>query len=270
MTFIKKLENAWKKNNSLVCVGLDPDLEKLPECLKGEKYPIFEFNRQIIDATCDLVCCYKPQFAYYAGQGAEDQLKMTIDYINKKHSEIPVILDSKRGDIGSTASMYAKEAFDMYKADAVTVNPYMGYDTLKPFIDRQDKGTVILCRTSNPSSRDIQELIADGREVYKRVAEYAANDWNYNRNILLVIGATFPEELGAVRKICPNIPFLVPGVGAQGGNVKKVMENGKNAKGTGLVINSSRGIIYSSSGADFADSAQSAAAKLKDTINQYR
>jgi orotidine-5'-phosphate decarboxylase len=133
MTFIKKLGNAWKKNNSLVCVGLDPDLEKLPECLKNEKLPIFQFNKQIIDATRDIVCCYKPQFAYYAGQAAEDQLKMTIQYINENYPEIPVILDSKRGDIGSTAEMYAKEAFDMYKADAVTVNPYMGYDTLKPY-----------------------------------------------------------------------------------------------------------------------------------------
>ncbi len=270
MTFMEKLRNAWQKNNSMVCVGLDPDLNKLPECVKKESKPIFAFNKAIVDATHDLVCCYKPQIAYYAGQAAEDELQMTMDYISEKYPDIPVILDSKRGDIGSTAEMYAKEAFDRYKADAVTVNPFMGIDTLKPFIDRAEKGTVILCRTSNPSSKEIQELVSGGKEVYKHVAEYAANEWNYNKNILLVIGATFPEELGEVRKICGDIPFLVPGIGAQGGDIQKVMENGTTSDGTGLVINSSRGIIYAGSGEDFAEASGKAAEELKNAINQYR
>ncbi len=270
MTFSEKLNAIWKKNNSLVCVGLDPALNKLPECLKNEKQPIFAFNRALIDATADLVCCYKPQVAYYAGQNAEEELAMTIDYINKNYPEVPVILDAKRGDIGSTAEMYAKEAFERYDADAVTVNPYMGTDTLKPFLDYADRGTVILCRTSNPSSSELQELYSGERQVYQYVAEYAQTKWNYNNNIMLVIGATFPEELGEVRKICKNIPFLVPGVGAQGGDVRKVLENGKTADGTGLVINSSRGIIYADSSENFAEGARKATIELRDLINQYR
>jgi orotidine-5'-phosphate decarboxylase len=270
MTFLEKLEKAWDKNNSLVCVGLDPDLNKLPDCVKELEYPIFEFNKAIIDATCDLVCCYKPQVAYYAGQNAEDQLQMTLDYLREKCPEIPVILDAKRGDIGTTAQMYAKEAFERYQADSVTVNPFMGTDTLKPFLDYADKGVVILCRTSNPSSGELQELEVNGRPVYKFVAEYAATKWNYNRNVLLVIGATCPEELGEVRAICKDIPFLVPGVGAQGGDVQKVMENGKTSDGRGLVINSSRGIIYAGKDCDFAEKSRAACEELRATINQFR
>lgn len=270
MTFMEKINKAWDIKNSLVCVGLDPDIKKLPASLKGEKFPVFEFNKAIVDATSEFTCCYKPQFAYYAGCGVENELKMTIAYINEKYPEIPVILDSKRGDIGSTAEMYAKEAFDIYAADAVTVNPYMGTDTLKPFLDRKERGTVILCRTSNPSSCEIQELKHDGLEIYKHVANYAMAKWNYNSNLMLVVGATFPEELGQIRKICGNIPFLVPGVGAQGGDVRKVIENGKTPDGKGLVINSSRGIIYASGGDDFASAAGKAAKALRDEINQYR
>jgi orotidine-5'-phosphate decarboxylase len=270
MKFTDKLKNAWKKNNSLVCVGLDPDLKKLPECLNDSEFPIFAFNKALIDATHDLVCCYKPQIAYYAGQNAENELAMTIDYINEKYSDIPVILDSKRGDIGSTSDMYAKEAFERYRADAATVNPYMGTDTLKPFLDYADKGVVILCRTSNPSSSELQELYSGDKQIYKYVAEYAQTKWNYNNNVMLVIGATFPEELGQVRSICKNIPFLVPGVGAQGGDVKKVLEHGLDSEGAGLVINSSRGIIYADSSENFATAARAATIELRDMINQYR
>jgi orotidine-5'-phosphate decarboxylase len=270
MTFMEKLEAAWINNNSLVCVGLDPALPKLPECLGKCEYPIFEFNKAIIDATCDLVCCYKPQIAYYAGQDAEDELTMTMEYLRERCPEIPVILDAKRGDIGATARMYAMEAFERYKADAVTVNPYMGTDTLKPFTDYADRGTVILCRTSNPNSGDIQSLVHDDLEVYKHVAKLAQSTWNYNKNILLVIGATYPVELKAVREICPDIPFLVPGVGAQGGDAAAVVENGVDKRGLGLVVNSSRGIIYADSTGNFAAGAAAATKELRDTLNQYR
>ncbi|MDD5662794.1 MAG: orotidine-5'-phosphate decarboxylase [Victivallaceae bacterium] len=270
ISFIKKLEAAWRQNNSLVCVGLDPDVNKLPACLAGSAKPIFEFNKAIIDATHDLVCCYKPQAAYYAAAEADDQLKMTIAYIREKYPEIPVILDVKRGDIGSTAEMYAKEAFERYNADALTVNPYMGSDNLKPFLDHAERGVIILCRTSNPSSCELQELVCDGKTIYEHVALLTRDKWNYNGNAALVIGATFPGELKKIREICPDIPFLVPGVGAQGGDVRQVVENGINAAGVGLMINSSRGIIYADNSAAFAAGARKAAAELRDLINQFR
>ncbi len=270
MTFMEKLKKAARANNSLVCVGLDPDLKKLPECLKNEKYPIFAFNKAIVDATKDYVCCYKPQAAYYAGQSADDELKMTIDYIHENYPEIPVILDVKRGDIGSTADMYAKEAFCRYNADAVTVNPYMGFDTLKPFLDYADKGVIILCRTSNPNSGDLQNLVCDGKMIYEHVALYARDKWNYNGNIALVIGATYPEELQHIRQLCPEMTFLVPGVGAQGGDVEKVVRYGCDAENLGMAINSSRGIIYASKGEDFAAASGNAAKELRDLINSFR
>ena len=270
MTFYEKIAKAWAKNNSLVCVGLDPDFNKLPECVKGEKSPLFAFNKAIIDATKDQVCAYKPQAAYYAGQDRDADLQMTMDYLAETAPEVPVILDVKRGDIGSTAEMYAKEAFERYHADAVTVNPYMGFDTLKPFLDHADKGVIILCRTSNPNSGDLQNLVSDGYMLYEHVAMLVRDRWNYNKNAALVIGATYPEELKKIRTLCPELPFLVPGVGAQGGDVQKVIANGATADKTGLIINSSRGIIYASKGEDFAEKAAAAAKELKDLINSYR
>jgi len=270
MTFMEKLKHASQRNRSLVCVGLDPELGKLPECVRGKKQPLFEFNRAIIDATADWVCAYKPQAAYYAGQNADEELKLTIDYIHERAPEIPVILDVKRGDIGSTASMYAKEAFERYNADAVTVNPYMGFDTLKPFLDHADRGVIILCRTSNPNSGDLQNLVCDGKMVFEHVAELARDKWNYNGNVALVIGATYPEELRHVRALCPEMTFLVPGVGAQGGDVQKVVECGCDSTGHGIVINSSRGIIYAGNGEDFAVRAGNAARELRDLINSFR
>ena len=270
MTFYEKIAQAWAKNNSLVCVGLDPDYNKLPECVKGEKYPLFAFNKAIIDATKDQVCAYKPQAAYYAGQDRDADLQMTMDYLAETAPEVPVILDVKRGDIGSTAEMYAKEAFERYHADAVTVNPYMGFDTLKPFLDHADKGVIILCRTSNPNSGDLQNLVSDGYMLYEHVAMLVRDRWNYNKNAALVIGATYPEELKKIRTLCPELPFLVPGVGAQGGDVQKVIANGATADKTGLIINSSRGIIYASKGEDFAEKAADAAKELKDLINSFR
>jgi len=270
MTFMEKLKHASQRNRSLICVGLDPELPKLPECVRGKKQPLFEFNRAIVDATADWVCAYKPQAAYYAGQNADEELKLTIDYIRERAPEVPVILDVKRGDIGSTASMYAKEAFERYNADAVTVNPYMGFDTLKPFLDHADRGVIILCRTSNPNSGDLQNLVCDGKMVYEHVAELARDKWNYNGNVALVIGATYPEELRHVRELCPEMTFLVPGVGAQGGDVQKVVEFGCDKSGHGIVINSSRGIIYAGKGEDFAALAGAAARELRDLVNSFR
>ncbi len=270
MNFMEKLRAAWRVNHSLVCVGLDPDRAKLPAAVAGERHPIFEFNRRIIDATAHAVCAYKPQAAYYAGCDADAELKMTVDYLRERYPAVPVILDVKRGDIGSTAAMYAKEAFERYGADAATVNPYMGTDALEPFLNYADRGVVVLCRTSNPGGNDLQNLVADGRPVYEHVAMLAQTRWNGHGNVMLVVGATYPEELGRIRALCPEMPFLVPGVGAQGGDVAKVLANGRTADGCGLVINSSRGIIYASKGDDFAEAAKRAAEELRDTINSYR
>ncbi len=271
MTFMEKLSKAWKDGNSLVCVGLDPDKAKLPACVRSLPHPIFEFNRAIIDATCRDVCCYKPQAAYYAGQGVDDELLMTMEYLRKHHPEIPVILDAKRADIGNTTKMYAMEAFDRYGADAVTVNPYMGMDALKPFLDRADKGVVVLCRNSNAGAREIQELrLENGQFLYQRVAQLIAGPWNYNGNTMLVAGATFPQELGEIRRLVGRTPLLVPGIGAQGGDLEGVLKHGLTGDGTGLVINSSRGIIYASSGTDFAEAAAAACRELKNAINALR
>jgi orotidine-5'-phosphate decarboxylase len=224
----------------------------------------------LVDATKDYVCAYKPQAAYYAGQDCDEALKASIAYIKANAPEIPVILDVKRGDIGSTAEWYAKEAFDRYGADAVTVNPYMGYDAVQPFLDYADKGVIILCRTSNPHSGDLQNLIADGKPLYVHVAELVRDKWNANKNAALVIGATYPEELRELRQLCPELPFLVPGVGAQGGDVEKVVKYGCSADGLGIIVNSSRGIIYASKGEDYAEAAGKAALELRDQINSYR
>lgn len=270
MNFIQAIENAWKEKNSLVCVGLDSDVEKIPAVLRNSRNPVFEFNRAIVDATAQFVCAYKPQIAYYSAAGAEDDLKMTIEYIHRHHPGIPVILDAKRGDIGATAQMYALEVFDRFGADAVTVNPYMGSDTLEPFLSRSEKGVIILCRTSNPGARDVQDLISNGKKLYQLIAEKARDSWNHNKNVLLVVGATYPEELGEIRAIAGDMPFLVPGIGAQGGDIKAAVTNGKTAAGTGMIINSSRGIIYAGRGDNFAESAGKAALELRDEINKYR
>ncbi len=270
MNFIEAVASSWKKNDSLVCVGLDPDIYKIPNHIRAMNEPVFEFNRAIIEATGDLVCAYKPQIAYYAPWRAEQQLEKTIEYIHKNHPGIPVILDAKRGDIGSTAEMYAREAFERYQADAVTVNPYMGGDTLDPFLKYKDRGVVILCRTSNPGASDLQDLETGGEKIYRIIAAKASKEWNYNGNISLVVGATYPDELRSVRAIVGDMPLLVPGIGAQGGDVEKAVKNGRDSKGAGMIINSSRGIIYAGSGKDFADAARKAAMELRIEINRYR
>lgn len=238
----------------------------MPDSIRSSERPVFEFNRCIVDSTYDLVSCYKPQIAHYAALGAEDQLKDSIDYIHGKG--VPVLLDAKRGDVGSTAERYAEEAFGRYGADAVTINPYLGLDAMEPFLDYKDKGIVILCRTSNPGGADIQNLaFKDGRLLYEHVAQQARDHWNYNNNVLLVVGATQPDELARIREITGDMTFLVPGVGTQAGDVEALMRAGE---GGSMIISSSRAILYASEGDDFADAARKAAENTRDEINQYR
>jgi orotidine-5'-phosphate decarboxylase len=268
--FVEQLERAWDSNNSLVCVGLDPEIERFPAQFAEQPSPIFQFNKAIIDATADLVCAYKPQFAHYAAYEAEDQLERTIDYIHRTYPGIPVILDSKRGDVGNTAERYAIEAFERYHADAVTVSPYLGGDSMEPFLKYEDKGVIVLCRTSNPGAGDLQDLEIGGRRLFHVVADLAARRWNTRGNCMLVVGGTYPRELAEVREIVGNMPFLVPGVGAQGGDVAQAVQNGQTAAGAGLVVSSSRGILYASSDENFASAARDATVKLRDQINASR
>ncbi len=267
MNFTEKLNSAVSKNNSLVCVGLDPDPEMFPDAES-----VIEFNKAIIDATADLVCAYKPNFAFYEAFGGQGfaALKETVNYIPK---DIPVIADAKRGDIGNTARAYAKSVFDNFNFDAVTINPYMGYDSVAPFIEYRNKGIFILCRTSNAGSGDFQSLscVSDGRNIplFQMVAD-RASQWNKYGNVGLVVGATYPEELQLLREIYPEMLFLIPGIGAQGGDLEKAVRNGKDSGGEGIIINSARQIIYASRGADFATAAHKAAMDLRDRINSFR
>lgn len=270
MNFITKLQSAWELNNTLLCVGLDPNWEKIPAHLKNRPDPVYEFCKAIIDSTHDLVCAYKPQIAYFAGLAAEDQLQKVCDYIREAYPEIPIILDSKRGDIGSTAAMYAREAYQRFQADAVTINPYMGQDSAQPFLDYTDKGAVLLCRTSNPGAGDIQDLEVDGSPLYEKVASMITSKWNTAGNCCIVVGATWPEQMQRLRTITGDMPFLVPGVGAQGGDVKSLVEAGQTADGTGLMINSSRAVLYASDGEDFAEAARKVAVETRNLINLHR
>jgi orotidine-5'-phosphate decarboxylase len=268
--FVARLRAAWDEQDSLACVGLDPLIERLPAHIAAHASPIFHFNKAIIDATADLVCAYKPQFAHYAACEAEDQLERTIEYIHRAYPGIPVILDAKRGDVGSTAERYAIEAFERYGADAVTVNPYLGGDSLEPFLRFEDKGVLVVCRTSNPGARDLQDLDVGGRKLFAVVAELAATRWNSRGNCLLVVGATYPQELAQVRAITGDMPFLLPGVGAQGADIGAAVAAGQSADGRGLIVSSSRAIIHASSGVDFAAAARAATLLLRDEINAAR
>ena len=270
MTFIKMLEDARHHNGSMLCVGFDPDPERFPAGLKGDASKIYDFCAAIVDATADLVIAFKPQIAYFAAHRAEFQLEHLIHHMRRIAPHVPVILDAKRGDIGSTARQYAVEAFDRYGADAVTLNPYMGRDSAQPFLARNDRGCVFLCHTSNPGARDFQELLVEGEPLYQRIARTIANEWNADGNCALVVGATFPEELKVIRSIVGDMPLLIPGIGAQGGDVGATVRNGRTVDGTGLMINSSRAILYASSGADYAGAAAEAARALRDQINRYR
>jgi orotidine-5'-phosphate decarboxylase len=267
---MQSLQQAWTRNNSLVCVGLDPEPSKFPAHLRGNPDAVFEFCRAIVDATADLVCAFKPQIAHFAALRAEDALERLIAHIHEHHPGVPVILDAKRGDIGSTAQHYVTEAFDRYGADAVTLNPYLGRDSAQPFLDRADKGVILLCHTSNPGAADLQDLDVGGKPLYQHVAQIIARDWNSHGNCALVTGATWPEQLGEVRALVGDMPLLVPGIGAQGGDVEAVVHHGRSSDGGGLLISSSRAILYAGSGGDFAQAARAATQELREAINRHR
>ncbi len=266
--FIERLEQAQDNNNSLVCVGLDPNQEKIAAL----GLDLITWLKGIVDATANHACAFKPQIAYFAAMGAENELTAIIEYIHDNHPGIPVILDAKRGDIGSTAEQYAAEAFERYQADAVTVNPYMGGDTIEPYAKFKDKGVVVLCKTSNAGSGELQNLeLSNGDTLFQLVAKKASQDWNENNNLLLVVGATYPEELAQIRQTVGEMPLLIPGIGAQGGDVKATLDAGLRADGKGLIISSSRGIIYAGDQKEnFAQAAEQACVQLKNLVNKYR
>ncbi len=263
MIFLEKLTSVARVNNSWLCIGLDPEPEKLPQGVG-----VLEFCHAIIEATHDLVCAYKPNSAFFEALGAEGwaSLKSTIEAVPRN---IPVILDAKRSDIGNTGRAYARAAFDHLGADAITVNPYMGYDSVEPFFEYRDKGVFILCRTSNPGSADFQSLRCDGKSLYRVVAE-KVGEWNKHGNLGLVVGATQPEELKDIRQSHPTLPLLIPGVGAQGGSLEQAVRYGADVNGKLAIINSSRQILYASSGPDYAAIARRVAQALRDEINCYR
>jgi orotidine-5'-phosphate decarboxylase len=263
MKFTEKLAKACRKNASLLCVGLDPDPALMPTGLTTAM-----FNKGIIEATKDLVCAYKPNFAFYeaAGRAGMAALEETIAAIP---SDIPIIGDAKRGDIGNTAKAYAKALFEVLGVDAATVNPYLGGDSIEPFTSYADKGVFLLCRTSNPGAADFQDLkSADGRTLYETVA-LKARSWNTRGNIGLVAGATYPEELGRIRTLCPDMPLLIPGVGSQGGDLEQVLLHGLDAERNKTIINVSRQVLYAGKGPGYAEAARKAAQHLRDQINGF-
>jgi orotidine-5'-phosphate decarboxylase len=270
MSFIQTLNTAWQERNTLLCVGLDPEPARFPAHLGRDPAAIFEFCRAIVDATAPYACAFKPQIAYFAAHRAEAQLEQLIAHIHAAHPGLPVVLDAKRGDIGSTAEQYAREAFERYNADAVTVNPYMGFDSIEPYLAHAGRGVIVLCRTSNPGGSDLQFLQTGTRPLYQVVAQLAAQKWNVGGELSLVVGATFPNEIAQVREIVGDMPLLIPGVGAQGGDVEATVKAGRTAAGSGMMINSSRAIIFAGQGEDYAQVAAQAARQTRDTINAFR
>ncbi len=262
MNFRQKLISTIETNNSLLCIGLDPDISKIPTGIS-----VYGFLKNIIDETHDLVSAYKPQIAYFSAYGWETDLEAIITYIQTNYPEIPVILDAKRGDIGSTAEQYAIEVFERYKVDAVTVNPYMWGDTIEPFLAFEWKWVIILCKTSNPGSGDFENLeLINGRRLYEEVAHRAREEWSKQWEILLVVGATYPEELWNIRKIVgEDIFLLIPGIGAQWWDIESTILNARNSRWTGMIINSSRAILYPKSG-----TSREEALRTRDAINKYR
>lgn len=292
--FNKTLTNAFNNNDSLLCIGLDPVVDRIPKHLHHKDYSIFAFNKEIIEATHDVVMGYKPNSAFYEAEGAGgvEELYKTCRYIKKHYPELLLILDAKRGDIGSTNQGYIQFAFDYLGADAITLHPYLGKEAVKPFLDRKDKGCIFLCRTSNPGAGEFQDLVfyqperseesrklkkldhsvspQDDSTLYKTVARNVAENWNSNDNCMLVVGATYPEELSEVRKVVGDMPILVPGIGAQGGDLEKTLKAGLTHDKSGLIITVSRSIIYAGEGEDFAEKARSEATKLNSMINDFR
>lgn len=271
--FKQLLEAQWAQNK-FVCVGLDPEVSKIPESVKGktDAERIIAFNKAIINVTHDIALAYKPNSAFYEALGGEGlgALRETVAYINTTAPQIPVILDAKRGDIGNTNNGYVVMAFDYIGVDAITVSPYLGKEALKPFLDRKEKGIIVLAKTSNPGAGEFQDLKLEGGPLYEHVALKVVKDWNTNGNCCIVLGATYPEELKRAREIVGDMPILIPGIGAQGGDVEKTVKSGIDSRGWGMIINSARGIIYASNGPDFAEAARKETQRLSDLINQYR
>lgn len=263
MGFRRKLRESVERNNSLLCVGLDPDPGKMPAGIS-----VARFNRAIIDATCDLVCAYKPNLAFYEANGLEG-LRALEETIAAVPPGIPIIGDAKRGDIGNTARHYAHALFDSFGFDAATLSPYLGFDSIEPFIAYTKKETFLLCRTSNPSAKDFQDLMVQGQPLYEHVA-FKALEWNVHGNVGLVVGATYPQELARIRQLCPEMCLLIPGVGTQGGDVEDVVRYGTDASGANAIINVSRAVLYASTASDFAEAARLSALKLRDEMNLFR
>ena len=274
MTFLDMLERAERQNNSMLCVGLDPEPTKFPEHIKGDANKIYDFCAAIVDATADLVNSFKPQIAYFAAHRAEGQLERLMEHMRRVAPHVPIILDAKRGDIGSTAEQYAIEAFERYGADAVTLSPFMGWDSVQPYLKYHGKGAFLLCRTSNPGGDDLQNqhlASVDGQpRVYEHIAKLAQGPWNLNGQLGLVVGATYPKEIERVRELAPTVPLLIPGVGAQGGDAVATVKAGLRVSGdktTGpIIVNSSRAVLYASKGADFAQVARQVAEQTRATL----
>jgi len=274
MTFLEQLQGAERQNGSLLCVGLDPEPNKFPAGMKGDASKIYDFCAQIVDATSDLAISFKPQIAYFAAHRAEDQLEKLMAHMRRNAPHVPVILDAKRGDIGATAEQYAIEAFERYGADAVTLSPFMGFDSVQPYLKHHGKGAFLLCRTSNPGGDDLQNqrlASVEGQPLlYEHIAKLAQGPWNLNGQLGLVVGATYPAEIERVRSLAPTLPLLIPGVGAQGGDAVATIKAGyrqSHGATTGAVIvSSSRAILYASSGDDFAQAARQEAIRTRDVL----
>ena len=270
MKFTDTLAAAQRRHDSMLCVGLDPEPAKFPGAWKGDASRIADFCAAIVDATKDLVCAFKPQVAYFAAHRAEDQLERLMAHIQRVAPGVPVILDAKRGDIGSTAEQYAREAFERYQADAVTLSPFMGFDSIEPYLRWDGRGLILLCRTSNPGGSDLQaQRLQSGDLLYEHIAKLASGDWNRNGQLGLVVGATFPAEIARVRELAPTLPLLIPGVGAQGGDAAATVQAGWRQNGP-IVVNSSRAVLYASSGEDFASAARRVALATRDSLNAAR
>ena len=273
--FTERLAQAGARNDSLLCVGLDPEPSKFPGAWAGDASRIFAFCAAIVDATRDLVIAFKPQIAYFAANRAEAQLEQLIRHIRAVAPQVPVILDAKRGDIGATAEQYAREAFERYRADAVTLSPFMGFDSIEPYLAYPGKGAILLCRTSNTGGSDLQSQRLEGNDeapgeaLYERIARLAAGPWNRSGQIGLVVGATYPAEIARVRALAPRLPLLIPGIGAQGGDAEATVRAGAR-DGAPIAVNSSRAVLYASAGADFADAARQAARATRDALNAAR
>ncbi len=269
-SFVARLQGRWRSGDTLLCVGLDPDTTRFPAHLRDRDDAIYAFCRAIVDATAEYACAFKPQIAYFAAARAEDQLESLIAHCRQHHPQVPVILDAKRGDIGSTAEQYAREAFERYGADAVTLSPFMGFDSIEPYLAYEGRGAFLLCRTSNAGGNDLQMLDAGGEKIYERIARLAGSTWNRSGELGLVVGATYPAELARVRELAPALPLLVPGIGAQGGDVQASVQAGQDTAGGGMAINSSRAILYADSSEAFAQRAGEVARRTRDEINRYR